>query len=559
MRKLKKPEEKGVDNRIHKISSYVDKLNNDEDNDGVGGDINGDNGQTVNSNRKPRGQNIVYSKYLFGKSYENFLGKIDNVVTKGVYRYNLYCICERLNLTTEQLYEKYSDELSSERKDCKLLENQLRDIILQFKKTLEKEYDPHSNSIHMNIIAFQNFCEANRINLNIKWVNGFLPKKPVKGKDKKYTREQILLMLNKGAIDLRSKLITLLFSTNGIREGALCRLEDQDIRPRYAEDASGRLEGASICVYRGDPAEDVIFTTPECYHVYDLYKQAREELGDKIVPESPVIIGRIPAKMNSKKKSILKRVTESTISAICVNVAVRAGVRKLLKDYDHRYVSKVTHGFRKYFETTILHAKNKNDKSNKIDPYTADRLLSHSRRGGLRLLKHYDDAEINQYFEYYKRVIPDLTFSKEEEYRVKYEQAEVKLESTKQTHDYIKQKEIEMNELNQRLSKMEQENKEAISRLLSLIAKESIVGKPVLPKSQLDLLLNGKLDAIPFPVSNRDGEDVKLFTIDKNLESIRHNSKKFRKLAKPTPSRKNKLYMLEDPPAEFMIKKKRSG
>ena len=54
---------------------------------------------------------------------------------------------------------------------------------------------------------------------------------------------------------------------------------------------------------------------------------------------SPVIIGRLPAKMNSKKWSSTEGITESTISAICVNVAVRAGVRKLSEDYDHRYVN----------------------------------------------------------------------------------------------------------------------------------------------------------------------------------------------------------------------------
>jgi integrase len=106
------------------------------------------------------------------------------------------------------------------------------------------------------------------------------------------------------------------------------------------------------------------------------------------------------------------------------------------------------------------------------------------------------------------------------------------------------------------LAKIERENKTSIDRLLSLIAKESIVGKPAIPQSQLDLLLSGKLDAIPLAVSNHEGEDVKLFIINKDLESVRNNSKKVKKLAKGTTSGKNKLYVLEDPPEAFRTKKK---
>ena len=60
------------------------------------------------------------------------------------------------------------------------------------------------------------------------------------------------------------------------------------------------------------------------------------------------------------------------------------------------------------------------------------------------MTEHYDHSEV---FEDYKRVIPELTFSKEEEDKVKYEQAEVRLESTQRAQEYIKQKETEVNEL----------------------------------------------------------------------------------------------------------------
>jgi integrase len=114
--------------------------------------------------------------------------------------------------------------------------------------------------------------------------------------------------------------------------------------------------------------------------------------------------------------------------------------------------------------------------------------------------------------------------------------------------------------LNKRLLIMEQdrkEDKERINRLLSLIVKESLVGKPIITKKNLDLIFSGELDAIPLSVSNREGEDVKHFTINKEIESIKNNYEEESKKLKPTlkSKGKSKLYILEDPPQEFMNKK----
>ena len=64
--------------------------------------------------------------------------------------------------------------------------------------------------------------------------------------------------------------------------------------------------------------------------------------------------------------------------------------------------------------------------------------------------------------------------------------------------------------MEERLDKIQQENKEREERLISLIAKESIVGKPAVPPSQIDLVRSGQLDAIPLSISNRQGEIRKI-------------------------------------------------
>jgi hypothetical protein len=101
--------------------------------------------------------------------------------------------------------------------------------------------------------------------------------------------------------------------------------------------------------------------------------------------------------------------------------------------------------------------------------------------------------------------------------------------------------------------RMDRERKEDIERLLSLIAKESIVGKPAVPKSQIDLIRRGELEAIPLSVSNRQGEDTKDFVIHNEIETIKNNPIKI-KLSKSKKSKsKSNLYRLEDPPNAFNL------
>ena len=106
---------------------------------------------------------------------------------------------------------------------------------------------------------------------------------------------------------------------------------------------------------------------------------------------------------------------------------------------------------------------------------------------------------------------------------------------------------------------MEQKRKEDIERLLSLIAKESIVGMPAIPTPDIDLVRSGEVSAIPLDVSDRNGEDVKHYTIHQDIESIKNNPLKGSKKrkSKPSPSDMSKLIILEYLPAPFKLKKRK--
>lgn len=133
------------------------------------------------------------------------------------------------------------------------------------------------------------------------------------------------------------------------------------------------------------------------------------------------------------------------------------------------------------------------------------------------------------------------------------------LESRADVHkEEITQLKRELTKTQDVMKKMQQENTENINRLLSLIAKESIVGKPAIPKENLDLIFSGQFGSIPLPVTNKEGKDVKEFHISKDLESIKNNyeeqSKRAKKLVKKLPKGMKQVYIMKDPPEEFKTK-----
>lgn len=475
-------------NLIDDIGSMVVKLNNDDN-----------PSENFEKNRQRRIWKHDYTKYLKGQSYENFISRINNPVTREDYRKKLFKLCERLEMTTEDLYQ-YSDELKT-KKDKIELENKLRTIINKFKIDNDlKEFDPHSSIIHLQYYALKKFCEANRINLDFNWLKGLLPKIDNKGKDKAYTKDQIIKMIS--CSDYRSKTIILIFATSAIREGALCALRFQDITP-LPEGATGSdIEGAKVVIYRGDKDQDFAFITPEAYEALAVYLDARRELGENITPTSPIILRRIP-KDREKGWTETRCISESTVGAILVNVAVRAGIRKLSTEYTHsnRYTNKITTGFRKFAETTMIGARFK-DGTHKMNPYIADRLLSHKRRGGIPVTKHYDQSEI---FEDYKHVISDLTFSKEAEYKAKLQDASGKLEGIEHAKNYIQQKE---KEFNKRWEEMEKRHIEEMDWMKTALVNTVLNEKPPFDLSKLTPLILGR--DVGLKLKNQDGETKKI-------------------------------------------------
>jgi hypothetical protein len=185
-----------------------------------------------------------------------------------------------------------------------------------------------------------------------------------------------------------------------------------------------------------------------------------------------------------------------------------------------RYTTKITAGFRKFCETAMIGARNK-DGTKKIDPYTADRLLSHSNRGGIKMTKHYDESDI---FEDYKHVIPDLTFSKEAEYKAKLDDVIGKLEGVEQAKTYIKQKEKEMNERMEELqAEMQEEVQREINIAMNVMQEKNMSAKELVktdPNRPDRVVLLGQSKEKPII---KDGKKWYVFTRDELPAVLKRN------------------------------------
>jgi integrase/recombinase XerD len=212
-------------------------------------------------------------------------------------------------------------------------------------------------TIKTRINPIKLFYEMNRKPLAWEMIKRTLPK-PKALKDKSWERPQIQKMLTTAKI--REQALILLLSSTGMRKGAvpLLNVGDLQLRQKY-----GIYE---IIVYRGENEEYHTFTTPEARNKLDEYLDYRRRYGEEITPESPLFRTEWNLR-NPETTNAPTRFTEKAIDEAMEALVFKAGLREKVDVGSFgnvmkgeagrvRYEQKILHGFRKYFETTLLDA-----------------------------------------------------------------------------------------------------------------------------------------------------------------------------------------------------------
>jgi hypothetical protein len=267
--------------------------------------------------------------------YQRFVDVIDNERTRQEYVSALRLFMEHYQVS------KYEELL-------KLSTNEAEDMIIQYILSMKKKA-LSEGIVTLRVSAIRKFFSSNRVNLNWDYVNQHKGKFKKKQKLEAYNHEQIEKLLQ--VCDLRTRCLTLIFTSTGIRVGAL-----PELRKRHLKRVGDLYQ---FTIYENEEDEYITYCTPECATAIDNYFAYRERSGEVITKESYLIVRDFD--LEGIRQTHLP-VSSSTIRNIMSKRMIKAGLRKLEHDVDstHRKQIPIDHGFRMFFTSQLVNS-NVND------------------------------------------------------------------------------------------------------------------------------------------------------------------------------------------------------
>lgn len=214
--------------------------------------------------------------------------------------------------------------------------------------------------------------------------------------DRCYNHEEILSLLN--VSDLKQKVVILLMCSAGLRVGALPTL-----LIKHLKKVSGVYK---IDVYKGLKGKGQYYTfcSPECVTAIDTYLQYRERCGEKITGDSPLLRKDFDSDFHESARNRVYPVKSHSISMSLFHLLIKIGIRTI----DHvnsrnRKEVKLTHGFRKFFETQLVNAN--------IHETIIRKLTGHSDNANLTQL--YSKQTEEEMLVSYTKAVDNLTINPE--------------------------------------------------------------------------------------------------------------------------------------------------
>jgi integrase len=198
-----------------------------------------------------------------------------------------------------------------------------------------------AGTVHNYVKSVRLLLEMNDIFLNWKKISRILPRVRRYALDRIPTTEEIRAILD--ASDIRSKALTLVLLSSGIREGAIEMLHIGDYVPTKR---NGRMVAGKIIVYPGEPEQYLAFITFEAAKALEKYIEYRKEHGEDASSTSPLFRDAFDPTANRSEKNV-QTMTAHAIRQHYNRLLRSIGLRKERKKRHEFSV----HGFRKYFKT----------------------------------------------------------------------------------------------------------------------------------------------------------------------------------------------------------------
>lgn len=307
------------------------------------------------------------------------------------------------------------------------------------------------NSVGYYINPIKQFFDYHEVPLSWNKINRFIPERIAK-KYHVYSREEIKKLL--AVANHRERVIILVLASSGIRAEGLLQLQirDFEVVPDNPDNVG------HLIVYARSSQYYHTFCTPEAVAAIQFYLKWRQEMGEELKPEAPLIRDSIKDGFSRKTKH------PSRITYIALYDVMQKLLRKAGISTEEKYALQPNHAFRKAMNTIVANAK--------ANPLFKEIMMGHS----IDLDNVYYDRDnpesLKALLEEYTKAIDVLTIN--DEHRLKKQVAELEVKAKKadnveQLERLVIDNKFEAQAMMKRLQEQEEKNKELAETVAILV------------------------------------------------------------------------------------------
>lgn len=293
--------------------------------------------------------------------YSNFINSLKSEYTKRNYAYYLKQYMKFHNFT------EYSSLMLTDK------EERIKQFVIHLRTK-----EASKSQFKILFATLKNFYEMNDVE-NIKWrkLKRYIGEEIPEHEDRCYTHEEIHTLVKNASLKLKAAI--LLMASSGVRIGAIptmtiCHLEK-------------RGDLYKINVYKGQKGKGQYYTfcTPECARAIDSYLELRKRCGEKITPTStsPLFRKDFDTDLHEQARNAVHPWSRESIIMALRKLSILNGL--LVVDHvnpsGNRKEVKLSHGYRKFFVTTLVNSK--------ISETIISKLTGHTIPNSMGLLQIY--------------------------------------------------------------------------------------------------------------------------------------------------------------------------
>jgi integrase len=328
-----------------------------------------------------------------GESVKQFFEAIRSQYTRSSYERRLITFLTIIHMSVDEFVE-----------EARAKPEWAQKVVLEYmlgQKERFQNKEIQASSIKSVLKPLKLLLEMNDVTgINWKKISRMMPPARRYALDRSPTIQEMRFMIANS--DLRYQSILLVMASSGIRIGAWDYLDWRHVEPVREE---GRVVAAKLTVYAGEAEEYISFITPEAYDRLQQYRKFREEHGEKMSEDSPLVRDKWETTGNRGWNFLgsatgPERLKSAGVKRLFEDMMWRLGFRKE-KRRRHEFS---IHSIRKFFKTRAEQV---------MKPINVETLMGHSTGISDSYYRPTDKELLDDYLS----AVPLLTISETEEVR----------------------------------------------------------------------------------------------------------------------------------------------